>query len=535
MDDIFLLTAEQEAHYSTMYSIVTDTLKNYEYQPDTPETREYKKTTSQGITVYLWYKESAEAVRQELIRNGYNIRIEHEQLKTIMKGHYFVAGLFPADTRHALLYTSTNPHKGIIMPNYEETLPILMVLSFSQPRSEQAEYWRKVRELLSANAKIKLPIDSKFLNPSLWTAIHELRAILEELATGKTNEIIDHITEITRSDYFGQPIAKLFRRQVNIAREGEADVYVGDDADNKPVIVPTSISDIEGNPLALSEFHVGIQRAVGNLIDEAGGANFLPITVTPAQIYRAFIRAKYSVRVTDQQAREIEEGMDYLLFAPSKIDFEIQLKKHPGIKQQSDYDYNADGAGKRKQTLIVGIKDEASSNNGNRVTAYHIFAYPAFYAYSHIINQMAWVPNELLTGGDKSPIRTEKKGCKTAEAQGNTRTIAIRDKVLREILFKCGQASRKEAYNHHLKTASIADQCGIALTPQTERTVRKTIQQYLEELTRQGIVKKYSEYKKARKIEGFTINVYPRKFAQEGGENEAQIPTSKAQIPTSKA
>ena len=50
-NDIFLLTAEQEAYYTTMYSIVTNTLKNYEYQPDTPETREYKKTNSQGITV----------------------------------------------------------------------------------------------------------------------------------------------------------------------------------------------------------------------------------------------------------------------------------------------------------------------------------------------------------------------------------------------------------------------------------------------------------------------------------------------------
>ena len=56
-----------------------------------------------------------------------------------------------------------------------------------------------------------------------------------------------------------------------------------------------------------------------------------------------------------------------------------------------------------------------------------------------------------------------------------------------------------------------------------------------EELKQQGIVKQYSEYKKARKIEGFTVRVMPRKFVQDNGENEAQIPTSKAQIPTSKA
>lgn len=518
-NDIFLLTAEQEAYYTTMYSIVTNTLKNYEYQPDTPETREYKKTNSQGITVYLWYEESAEKVREELQANGYNIRAEHEQLKAIMRNPYFVAGLYPANTKHALLFTSANPTKGIIMPNYNETLPILLALSFSQPRGEQADYWRKVRALLAQNEKIKLPADAKFVPPSIWTAIHELRSILEELATGRTETIIDHITEISRSDFFGQPIAKVFRKQAEIAREGAAGhtVNVGQKTKAKAVIVQASIHDKDGNALNLTELHIGVQRAIGNLIDEAGGGQALPITVTPAQIYRAFIREKYDVRVTEQQAREIEDAMDYLIFAPSMIDFKAQLEKHKNIKQQSDYDYDADGAGKIKQTLIVGIKTEATSNNGYRNVAYKIFSYPAFYAYSHIVNQIAWVPNELLTGGKKAPIRTEKKGPKAAEAQGTTRTAAIKQYVLTEILFRCGRAARKETYNRELLTADIAEKCGITLTAQTERTIRKTIQQYLGELKKSGCVKRYAEHKNSRKIDGFTVYVLPRKITEEPG------------------
>jgi hypothetical protein len=512
MDDIFLLTAEQEAHYSTMYSIVTNTLKNYEYQPDTPETREYKKTNSQGITVYLWYKESAEKVRQALIENGYNIRAEHEQLKTIVSKHHFVAGLFPADTRHALLYTSTNPHKGIIMPNYEETLPILMVLSFSQPRSEQAEYWRKVRDLLSSHEKIKLPPDSKFLHPSLWTAVHELYSMLSELSQGDGTENV-RITEIPRSDFFYQPISKAWREQIAIAKEGDdkREINVGENKKTKIVIIEAEISDREGNPLQLTEVHKGIQRAVGNLIDEAGGRKFLPITVTPAQIYRAYRRASYDTTVTEQQARETEEIMDYMLFAPSMIDFKAQLDKHKNIKQQSDYDYDADIAGKIKQPLVPAQKTEVESSNGYLVSAYKIYDYPTFYAYSHIVNQIAMVPNVLLTGGDRPPARVEKKTPKTAESQWTARTIAVRQYILTEILLKCSKAAERKRYNNKLYTADIAAACGISLTVQTERTLKKTIKIFLEELVEGGKLKKFSEHKTGRKIDGFTVEVTPRK------------------------
>ena len=509
-NDIFLLTAEQEAYYTTMYSIVTNTLKNYEYQPDTPETRAYKKTNSQGITVYMWYKESAEEVRQELIKNGYNIGAEHEKLKAIMKEQHFVAGLFPADTRHALLYTSKKPNKGIIMPNYDETLPIFLSLSFAQPRGEQAEYWRKVRELLAANEKIKLPADSKFLPPALWTAIHELNSMLSELSQGEGAEIIDRITEIPRADFFFQPMSKAWREQVAVAKEGaeKREINVGENKKTKIVNIEAGISDREGNPLQITEVHKGIQRAVGNLIDEAGGAKFLPIIVTPAQIYRAYRRASYDTTVTEQQMQEIEEIMDCLLFSPSMINFKAQLEKHKNIKQQSDYDYAADIAGEIKQTLIPGRRTKVLSNNGYLIDAYKIYDYPTFYLYSHLVNQTAMVPNLLLTGGEKPAIRADNK---VAESQWTARTIAVRQYILTEILLKCSMAAKRKRYNNKIYTSDVADQCGIVLTVQTERTLKKTIRLYLEELVKLGKLKKFSEHKTGRKIDGFTVEVTPRK------------------------
>lgn len=54
------------------------------------------------------------------------------------------------------------------------------------------------------------------------------------------------------------------------------------------VIISAAISGKNGEPLTITELEKGVQRAIGNLIAEAGG--ILPITVSPQQIYRAFAR-----------------------------------------------------------------------------------------------------------------------------------------------------------------------------------------------------------------------------------------------------
>lgn len=319
-----------------------------------------------------------------------------------------------------------------------------------------------------------------------------------------TKASAERLSEITQQGYFDLPISKAWRAQPDIAREGAAgrELNVGKKTSSGAVIVAAAISGKNGEPLAITELEKGVQRAIGNLITEAGGT--LPIIVSPQQIYRAFARLSPDATVTQQQADEIEKIMDALMYAESSLDFKAQLEKHKRIKQQPDYDYQSERSGRLSGPLVPAQKLEgATARDGSRVVAYKVLAWPVFYQYSHIIGQMARIPNNLLAGREKKPTKESGR----AEAQGTARNIAIRQNILSRIERMIERQQGKKAYTNLIRCSEVAEDCGVVLSRQTERTLLKNMGLYLEELKEQGKISSYSEAKEGRKITGYTVKI----------------------------
>lgn len=312
------------------------------------------------------------------------------------------------------------------------------------------------------------------------------------------------ITEISQSDFFNEPTSKAWRMQNAIALSGAAgfDLNVGKKTEAGKVIIEASISDLQGNPVNIDDMLKGVQRAIGNLIDRNGGLR--PIVVTPAQIYRAYAGLPVDSFVSPAQEADMEAAMDKLMFYPSSLNFKTQLERHKHIKQQDDYDYQEEGSGKIKRNLVPAQKLENAVYRGISLPiAYEIYDYPSFYQYSHIIGQMARIPNRLLAGAAKPAIKADK----TPGLQGSARNVAVKENVLGRILRMSERDEHKKAFTNVIKVEDVAADCGIELTDKTRRTLLKNISLYLEELRQEGRIKKAIEKKEARKIIGFTISI----------------------------
>lgn len=316
-------------------------------------------------------------------------------------------------------------------------------------------------------------------------------------------EQAEKITEITQADFFGLPLSKIWSNQGLISAEGAEgrEINVGKKTSSGAVIVQASISGKDGEPLTLDEVQKGVQRAIGNLVYEAGGKSALPIFITPQQIYRAFARLPREATVTEAQAAEMERAMDVLMYAPVSLNFTAQLERHKHIKHVDDYDYQGEQAGKLGGTLIPAQKMEAENRNGLRNVAYKIYDVPVLYMYSRAVNQLAWVPNTLLTGAGKGPV----KGDNISDAQGTARSVAVKENVLARVYRMIERQKKKEMYTPVIRVDDVAEDCGIMLTEKTRRTLRKNIGLYLQELKAQKKIKDYQEQKAGRGIIGFSV------------------------------
>lgn len=312
------------------------------------------------------------------------------------------------------------------------------------------------------------------------------------------------ITEISQSDFFNEPTSKAWRMQNAIARSGAAgfDLNVGKKTEAGKVIIEASISDLKGNPVNIDDMLKGVQRAIGNLIDRNGGIR--PIVITPAQIYRAYAGLPVDSFVSPAQEADMEAAMDKLMFYPSSLNFKTQLERHKHIKQQADYDYQEEGSGKIKRNLVPAQKLENAVYRGISLpVAYEIYDYPSFYQYSHIIGQMARVPNRLLSGTAKPATKADK----TPGLLGSARNIAVKENILGRILRMEEREEHKKTFTNVIKVEDVAADCGFKLTEKTRRTLIKNIGLYLEELRQAGKIKKAVEAKQGRKIIGFTISI----------------------------
>lgn len=310
-------------------------------------------------------------------------------------------------------------------------------------------------------------------------------------------------TEFSKSEDIFLPVSKAWQIQHEIGKAGnvpglefssEFDVSTRGKA---PAIVKATISDIKGSPLEIDGIRRGAQMAIGNLIDKNGGN--LPIVITPDQVYREWACLASNVDITPQQAAEMEAAIDSLTSAPARMDFQAQLQQHTRIKRQPDYDYDSPQAGRLSSNMIMAEKVEAVRKDGSRSVAYRVLSYPMLYRYSHVVGQIAQVKRSLITGGEhKQEVEKGKK------AQSGSRDVAMRHNVLTRI------ERMKKAQNgpRRILLEEVACDLLIPLTEKTERTLRKNLEQYLDELKEQGEIKKYSPLmggRGNRKYIGFSL------------------------------
>ena len=126
-----------------------------------------------------------------------------------------------------------------------------------------------------------------------------------------------------------------------------------------------------------------------------------------------------------------------------------------------------------------------------------------YYKYSHVVGQIAWVPNRFLLGAGKPATKADK----TDGVRGTARSIAVKTEVLTRLLRMQERKENKKSFVNIIRVDEVAADCGIALTAQTDRTLRKNIGLYLEELRKEGQLKKFEEAKEGRKIIGFKITL----------------------------
>lgn len=308
------------------------------------------------------------------------------------------------------------------------------------------------------------------------------------------------ITQLPASEFFYEPTSKPYNRMNKIAAAGKDGQEV-DVARKKPgaspVIVDACIHGENGETITIDGFEREIQAAIGNMIIKNNGVK--PIVVTPDQIYREYAQLDSAATVTEQQRTEIIRVMDKLMKAQARLDFSAQLREHKHIEKQSDYDYEAEGAGRLSGAMIVARKTEAWWSGGNVGLAYIIYDYPLYFLQAHAVNQMAQIRGDLLRLMDKP----ESKTATSPGTQNRVRDVAIK----RNILMRLSRMKKSKRVTRRIMISElIEDNIAEPVTPKVERTIREKTELLLQGLKEQEDgIKDYKLVKRGRKIMGFTV------------------------------
>ena len=251
-------------------------------------------------------------------------------------------------------------------------------------------------------------------------------------------------------------------------------------------LVKASLTDRNGNSLDITPVDKAVQAGVSILINENGGC---PITVTPAQIYRAFARMNANEPVGKDILDQVEESLDKLMFSPAKIEFTEQLKNFKRMKKQEDYDYTSKDAGKITENVISGSKLENYMWSGNKHDiAYTIYSYPSFYKYSKIVGNIATVRNELLTGD-----ATKTKGLpspKTIQGEPSKRKtvqyITLQYFILEKIQIMKGYKKSRKPYSNKLLMEDLMREANVDPSNRSSKQrLKNSVEKYLTELKKQ--------------------------------------------------
>ena len=316
-------------------------------------------------------------------------------------------------------------------------------------------------------------------------------------------------TELNSSDEFSMMVSKAARRQADIARAAQEglSIFVGGGAD-----VFARITDKDGKALNLTDEEKQIQDVIGDMIR----LNGKPLYVTPAQIWREWKGIDDSVKVHESDIAHIREIMERLIFAPSVIDYTQQAAKHKGVTPQNDFEYDPVKA-RLEGTLIPALHGTIKTKRGS-TEGYIIYDYPLFYRYSHGFNQIGMFSKKLLTGPrkpDKRKNRGDQKARENAPIYGgNLKTMLQRYLIGRlDSIQRNGQKVKGKMFGTVL-IDEIANDCNLALTEKTIRTLRKDVETIFSDwatMKAESHLEEWDIAKHGRKIIGWSITVSARK------------------------
>lgn len=307
------------------------------------------------------------------------------------------------------------------------------------------------------------------------------------------------------------PTSKAFWKQPIIAREGVAGVSLS--VDNKNTLITASISDLDGEQVKIASEQQHLQAVIGQMILENGA----PITVTPAQLYRAFAGLPADADVTEEQEACMVEALDPLLKTAAQLDFTQEIEKHTRLKRAPDYDYK-----KTRLTgaLVTGMKVEngRATYNGKRLdVAYIIYAAPMYFLYSKAVNQLATVDRAVLLGGATKKLPAGHPDQKPL--QRRARAIVLRRYLMAQVerIKRDSDKSRAAAiakkqpppatHTERLTFDTIAEACDISLTPKIKQQLRHDVKKILLDFKYNSYVRDATDYKEGRAIKGMKITV----------------------------
>lgn len=326
----------------------------------------------------------------------------------------------------------------------------------------------------------------------------------------ESTRMIYRLTRVRKSNHVIISTSKASKKMTEIAAIPEGVLIDVGGTGKYSAEIFARIGDEESKPYTPSHMHKHLQDTIGQLGEENG----YPMSLTPAQIYRAFAGLDRDAVVWPEQEAEIEKAMDALIFTPASIDFTEQAEKHPRSRRDSSFDYT-----KAKVTGNLITAEKGSIKRGEVFhTAYVIFSPPVFYRYSKAVGQLKQVDIRLLSSTTKKNYsKTEKAAGATphkskTSASGGTRNTVIRRYLADRVtdMQKAAKANRKEGLAGHQRRiayASIAEQSDTILTPKTIRTIRDITERILNDFVNLKQIKGFEIYKEGSAYKGIEIKL----------------------------
>lgn len=328
------------------------------------------------------------------------------------------------------------------------------------------------------------------------------KGLIKDQTSGSENK--PPIADLTPDFIYGpeaiMPISILIKKQAEIAKaNGDLlGMNAGGDGEEKAVVHASITTDKE-----ISIAAIEIQNVIGELMQANGNK---PITVTRAQLYRAFACMPDGAKVSKQAQDWVGGIVDTLMDAKGQIDFTQQAEKHKKMKRDTSFDYNK---AILKGKLVTGFEKTVIAG-GHEVKGYIILCQPLYPLHSQLTGQITRIDRALLdTTAEKITDGTGKKH-KVEARQNDISFILLRRYLAREVeSMKSNKGNSEAKPRRNFETIAdaidlkkpVKDKDGNEtkpgkLTARQLRTLRENIEFLCTRWKIQGNIKDYELYKK---------------------------------------